>query len=246
MFLLTLGLTLGVAATTVPRQYLPPTEEVGEEEESAYGRSCGFKIAPCPEDMKCTPNEPSCKDTNRCLGYCTFKNEYPDCGGFRINPPSEISAVLGGELSYFFPQQEDESLVFRTAEQFMMYSKAVLFSDHKIAEEILASNEPRSQKALGRAVAGFTEGRWDAAKFAIVEFASVAKFGQQGELKKLLLETGNRELVEAAPRDRVWGIGYSVKTAMKMTSRKGWGQNLLGKALMSARDKLRKSDDTQA
>src|SRR5687767_10263104 len=44
------------------------------------GRPCGFKIAPCPEDMTCVPNSDDCKDTNTCAGTCQFTNKYPPCG----------------------------------------------------------------------------------------------------------------------------------------------------------------------
>jgi hypothetical protein len=52
------------------------------------GRSCGFKIAPCPKDQKCAPNDEGCSDIGTCPGHCVFTNEYPDCGGHRPNPPS--------------------------------------------------------------------------------------------------------------------------------------------------------------
>uniref|UniRef100_A0A8H7N4L0 WAP domain-containing protein n=1 Tax=Bionectria ochroleuca TaxID=29856 RepID=A0A8H7N4L0_BIOOC len=50
------------------------------------GRSCGFKIAPCPNDMYCKPDSDTCTNLNRCPGWCDWKNVYPSCGGFRINP----------------------------------------------------------------------------------------------------------------------------------------------------------------
>ncbi|CAM1502658.1 Fc.00g074340.m01.CDS01 [Cosmosporella sp. VM-42] len=54
---------------------------------SGTGQPCGLKIAPCPKDQYCLPDSPRCTDLNRCRGTCTFKNTYPDCGGFRPNPP---------------------------------------------------------------------------------------------------------------------------------------------------------------
>jgi len=71
----------------------------------------------------------------------------------------------------------------------------------------------------------------------------------------LLLATGDKELVEvshaqnqvlflyahklvkASPFDKIWGIGFTEKGAEK--NRHKWGQNLLGKALMKVRDRLR-------
>jgi ribA/ribD-fused uncharacterized protein len=35
----------------------------------------------------------------------------------------------------------------------------------------------------------------------------VAKFGAHEDLRRFLLATGERLLVEASPRDRIWGIG---------------------------------------
>jgi len=58
-----------------------------------------------------------------------------------------------------------------------------------------------------------------------------------GRLKAALLETGDRELVEASPRDKIWGIGFGAANASSERSR--WGLNLLGQALMEARKRLR-------
>ena len=44
------------------------------------GRNCGFKIAPCREDMTCVPYDPDCTDLNVCGGTCQFTNKYPRCG----------------------------------------------------------------------------------------------------------------------------------------------------------------------
>jgi ribA/ribD-fused uncharacterized protein len=75
----------------------------------------------------------------------------------------------------------------------------------------------------------------------IVEEGNYLKFTISKDAEKLramLLETGDRELVEASPFDRIWGIGFGEKNAGAHRHR--WGQNLLGKALMSVRERLRK------
>jgi ribA/ribD-fused uncharacterized protein len=59
-------------------------------------------------------------------------------------------------------------------------------------------------------------------------------------LKALLLATGERELVEASPMDRIWGIGFGEKNAGR--ARRHWGLNLLGKALMDVRKRLREEE----
>lgn len=54
-------------------------------------RACGLKIAPCPEGMRCVPNDKSCPNTDYCVGHCEVDNKKPtdwyrSCGGFRPEP----------------------------------------------------------------------------------------------------------------------------------------------------------------
>ncbi|KAK7217120.1 hypothetical protein V2G26_005123 [Clonostachys chloroleuca] len=155
----------------------------------------------------------------------------------------QISALVGQPVSSFSsPGDYSDDLPFVTAEQFMMFCKAACFGDRSIAAQILQTRDPRDQKGLGRAVAGFDPVKWDAVKSSVVATASLAKFGQNEELRALLLGTGRRELIEAAPNDRIWGIGFSEKDARSMRSRREWGENLLGRALVVARETLRMED----
>ena len=58
------------------------------------------------------------------------------------------------------------------------------------------------------------------------------------ELKEILLATGDHIIVEASPYDRIWGVGLSEENDDLYKG--NWnGQNLLGKALMEVREKLR-------
>ena len=45
-------------------------------------------------------------------------------------------------------------------------------------------------------------------------------------------------LVEASPYDRIWGIGYTAKQALKVPM-DHWAENLLGKILMEVRTEIR-------
>ncbi|EJT73936.1 hypothetical protein, variant [Gaeumannomyces tritici R3-111a-1] len=131
-------------------------------------------------------------------------------------------------------------LTFRCAEQFMMYCKAARFGDRETQRLVMATDSPKEQKRLGRAVDGFDDGGWDEVKSAVVVAGNMAKFGQNAPLGRALLATGDRLLVEAASRDRVWGIGYTAKTAPHR--RKHWGENRLGVALMEVRARLRERE----
>ncbi len=46
-------------------------------------------------------------------------------------------------------------------------------------------------------------------RFLAADHPSEAKFSQHPPLRAYLLSTAPRVLVEASPRDRVWGIGLS-------------------------------------
>lgn len=86
----------------------------------------------------------------------------------------------------------------------MMYHKAVLMNDTEIGEKILGAETPGEAKTLGRGVKNFKQSVWDENCDRVVEEGQYLKFGQNEELKEVLLGTGSRELVETSPNDRVW------------------------------------------
>lgn len=65
----------------------------------------------------------------------------------------------------------------------------------------------------------------------------VAKFEQNPDLCVQLDETGNAMLAERAVKDRIWGIGLSMKDPARLDPALWRGQNLPGYALMLARKK---------
>lgn len=111
-----------------------------------------------------------------------------------------------------FTSPAHPSITFATAEQYMMYRKALLFSDTSTAAAILKTTKPGAQKKLGRQVKGFDEGVWEREREGIVEEGNWCKFmcavkEEQGRgLREELLATGERELVEVSGGHCfVWG-----------------------------------------
>ncbi|CAG2247029.1 K09935 [Mytilus edulis] len=100
-----------------------------------------------------------------------------------------------------------DGITFNSAEQYMMYSKAMLFEDEDIAYDVLKESDPREQKRFGRLVRNFNLQLWEASCSAIVERGNKAKFSQNENLKRILLDTYPKTLVEASPYDVIWGIG---------------------------------------
>ncbi|MEM8538428.1 MAG: NADAR family protein [Pseudomonadota bacterium] len=129
-----------------------------------------------------------------------------------------------------------DGVVFVTAEQAMMYFKALLFDDPDTGNLILTAKEPGKQKALGLQVRGFDEAVWDQHKCDIVRRINLAKFTQNKRLRRKLFQTGSKTLVEASPMDVVWGIGLDERAATATQPTLWPGQNLLGKILTEVRD----------
>jgi ribA/ribD-fused uncharacterized protein len=128
---------------------------------------------------------------------------------------------------------------YHTTEQYMMASKARLFKDDDVYQEIMAANNPYDYKKLGRKVRNFEHKLWDSKKSEIVVEGNKAKFSQNPDLKEFLLSTEDSILVEASPYDKIWGIGLDRETAQKGGVKQWQGENLLGCALMKVRDWLR-------
>jgi len=131
-----------------------------------------------------------------------------------------------------------DGITYRTAEHWMMANKALLFDDLKTYEKILQAKSPGAAKELGRQVLGFDDQVWLAKRYDIVVTGNIHKFNQHTEFANFLINTNDRVLVEASPVDKIWGIGLS-KNAEQIDNPYFWnGQNLLGFALMEARDFL--------
>lgn len=132
-----------------------------------------------------------------------------------------------------------EGIAYRTAEHFMMAGKARLFGDAATCDRIIAARTPGEAKKLGRQIDNFDEAAWLQARFDLVTRGNTAKFSQNPALGVYLLGTGQQVLVEASPVDAIWGIGLAATDAAAQDPRTWQGLNLLGYALMAARDELR-------
>ena len=133
-----------------------------------------------------------------------------------------------------------EARTYCCMEQYMMAEKARLFGDEETLEKIMEATVQGKIKALGREVKNFDQAEWDRCKYTIVLTGNFQKFLQNPDLKDFLLRTGDKVLVEASPRDRIWGIGMG-KANENAANPAAWrGKNLLGFALMEVRDELRR------
>ena len=127
---------------------------------------------------------------------------------------------------------------FSSMEQFMMYQKAYRFHDEEIANNILHTDNVAEIKKLGRKVHAYDENVWNGVRQIIVYEGLKAKFSQNADLKRQLVDTGDAVLAECAVRDQIWGIGLSMGDPNRFERSKWKGYNLLGYALMLVREQL--------
>ena len=120
---------------------------------------------------------------------------------------------------------EIEGVVFDTSEQAYHWYKFTNRPD--IQEEILKTRSAHDAFKLAN---HFKEQRiqnWDEIKVEVMLKILRAKVSQHQYIKRKLIDTGNRELIENSWRDNVWGWGENKD-----------GMNLLGKCWMTIRKEL--------
>ncbi|MBT2507146.1 NADAR family protein [Streptomyces sp. ISL-98] len=167
------------------------------------------------------------QSTERPLRYLYFWGHRPTRG----------AAAGPGCLSQWWPVDfVEDGHTYRSAEHYMMAHKAWLFDDPATAAKVLDAKHPAEAKALGRQIRNFDEKTWREHRYGIVVRGNIAKFGRHDALREYLGATRNRVLVEASPLDRVWGIGLAADDERAASASTWRGLNLLGFALMDARN----------
>lgn len=118
-----------------------------------------------------------------------------------------------------------------TVEHYYQAQKFVGTVDAVIISIIHQTATPEEAAALGRCPSRKLRPDWEIVKTKIMAEAVLQKFLNHGDIRQILLSTGDDMLVENSPTDYFWGCGAD-KT----------GQNHLGKILMSVRQQIRQSE----
>ena len=119
---------------------------------------------------------------------------------------------------------------YHSVEQWIQYSKAMLFGDSCTANKILQSDSPQECKCLSYQINGVNNKKWRAEGFELCLKGMEAKFKQNRELWFMLKMTEPKTLVEAS-NDRLWGTGITLNDTHVLDSRrwhrKGWLSEML-------------------
>ena len=112
-----------------------------------------------------------------------------------------------------------------TSEHFFQAQK---FAGTPHADAIREVKTPRDAAKMGRDRSRPLRKDWEQVKEDIMRRGVLRKFETHGEIREVLLSTGDEEIVENSPSDYYWGCGKD-----------GSGNNRLGVILMEVREKLR-------
>ena len=110
------------------------------------------------------------------------------------------------------------------------YFQAQKFSGTIYEENVRLLASPMEAKVAGNNRELPIRADWESVKNDIMREAVYAKFSQYEELKIILLNTGEAQLVERTNHDSYWGDGINRK-----------GKNMLGIILVETRTKLKNS-----
>ncbi len=90
----------------------------------------------------------------------------------------------------------------------------------------MSSTSAGEMKCLVAKIAGFSKEVWKQ-KVPQIAFTGIEqRFRQNPNLKEYLCKTGSKTIVEAALRDRIWGIGISMHEKDILKQKSTWGENL--------------------
>lgn len=117
-------------------------------------------------------------------------------------------------------------ILYQTAEHAYQCQK---FLDRKIRNLVKNATSPLSAKEIANKNKEKFRPDWHKIKVKIMKKIILTKIIQHDEVKKALLDTGDKELIENSPTDSFWGWGKDHQ-----------GENQTGKILMELRNKLRK------
>lgn len=108
------------------------------------------------------------------------------------------------------------------------YFQAQKFVGTESEEQVRLSSTPMEAADMGRDRSKPLRKDWEEVKDDIMRRAVLEKFKANNDAKKILLSTGDEEIIEKTTKDYYWGCGED-----------GTGKNMLGKILMETRDILR-------
>lgn len=153
-------------------------------------------------------------------------------------------------LSNEFNKETDDAIYFYTPEYYVfdnfsafsikIWDREFITSEHAyqwkkyadsyqdIAQQILEAKSPNDAKKIADLNKDKLNEKWHEKKVSFMEEILNAKVNQHEKVKRMLIKSENKIIIENSPTDSFWGIGPD-----------GNGKNMVGKIYMKLREKLK-------
>jgi hypothetical protein len=141
---------------------------------------------------------------------------------------------------------EFNGTMYNSAYQAIAAEIAKSFNDKDNLQKIMIAESPDDINYKLENVPGdaeINETKWNDLTKQFIYDVNIAKYNQYPELAARLLETKNATLGAYIPDDNLIGIGLSIDNIQAKNPVNWTGQNLLGKALMDIRQKIRSDQE---
>lgn len=190
----------------------------------SHGRGCQQKLCQQIPQIQQIPQSSQIQQLTNCNNLKT--------GGPLYDPTKTICFYNFREpyeeFTNFYPAiLTINGKTYPTSEHYFQSQKFT--NNPQIAEQIRISNSPRDAFNIARQNSQYVDANWRSNNINVMETALKAKFTQHPILRNILINTGNKTLVEHTVIDNFWGDGGD-----------GSGQNNLGEALMRIRELISK------
>ena len=130
-----------------------------------------------------------------------------------------------------------EGIIYANLKQAYMYHKSFENNDVAAAHAIWYTVNPRDIKARGSSIKVIDHDKWDNMKAGLMVNLVRAKFTQNDNLKKMLMDTKEKQLGETS-RDPFLSIGSPLTRNYVLDTSEWTGANHLGLALHTVKDEL--------
>jgi ribA/ribD-fused uncharacterized protein len=135
---------------------------------------------------------------------------------------------------------EFNNTMYNSAKQAIAAELAKVFNDQESLQRIMIADTPEEVSyELDDVPGDENQAKWNDNIKQLLYDVNIAKFNQYPELVTRLLETKTAILGAYIPNDNLIGIGLSLDNIQSKNPINWTGQNLLGKALMDIREKIR-------
>ena len=162
--------------------------------------------------------------------FCTKSNDTTEVFGGILSEHSTLSNWSPSQIEY-------NSNVYVNLEQAYMHIKALENGDNVAARKIRYTKDPREIKRIGSKLAVYNNEKWNTIRHGVMHDLVKAKFMQNEEMARELIQTGNRKLGETGKgSDYAIGVPFTHPNVLDPTV---WtAASELGKTLEAVRDEL--------